>query len=235
MNNWKELLDCDDIFKFKKQKIGGGKEITTATVNSKPIISHCESIYDKDDQDNCFGCIYLGEYDTGAIEHEDLQGLMDRQRKSIGKVCPRILAKDLAARYLVIQEKVNEKLRHDQMPLPDYSEEDWMNHWLYHNTDPELQGWLRMWEKQRIAQVSLKAMFVKNLDTDEEFIDEKQNKIYNETCKEMETLYKNDVTKKQYYSGGAYLDTKAISQNGTLSYSGKTIIDYMNKKKRQRN
>jgi hypothetical protein len=232
MNDWKELLDCDDLFKFKKLKPSDNNEIieVRANNNRKPALASCESIYEQDDQDNCFGCMYLGEYDMGAIHHEDLIALMNRQRKAIGKVCPRVLARDLAQRYKIIQEKVNAKLSNTQVPLPDYDENDIMNHWLYHTVDPELQVWLRMWEKQRIAQKSLKAMFVKNLDNNEEFIDEKQHKIYTDTCKEMENLYNRDVTKKLFYSGGSYLDSKSIAQNGSLSYSGKTIIEYMRKK-----
>ena len=181
MNDWDSLINCNDIFRIKKPKHNNDDSIVVH--NKKPVYVACESIYEQDDEDNCFGCMYIGEYDMGAIRNEDLKALMDRQRKSIGKVNPRSLARDLAERYAIMQERYNSKLRPGQQPLPDYGPEKWMNHWLYHNVDPELQGWLRMWEMQKIAQKSLKASFIMNADTGEECIDEKQNKIYNDTCK----------------------------------------------------
>lgn len=229
MTTWQDMLNLDDSFSFKRIKTGALISTTTTNNNNKkPNISQCDSIYDRDEEyEVCFGCEIIAECDYGAIDSEDIIALMTRVRKCIGKVNPRALARDIARRYAIIQEKVNAK---GKDPLPDWTEDGIMNHWLYHNVDPELQAWLRMWESQRITQCALKAMFVKNDDTGAEYIDEKQNKIYNAQVEKMESLSRSDPTQKQYYSGGAYLNSKTVSE-GSIVYSGKTINNYF---KRQR-
>lgn len=178
---------------------------------------------------SCFGCVYIGEIESGATSFEEVTALFKIIRKCISKMDPISLAIDIANRYRVIQRDVNAHLRDHEQPLPDWDAASILEHIRYHNTDPEMQTWLQIVEYQELRKVAIRASVVKNTETGEVQIDEKQAKMVVEFTKMIESLYKSDPSKKLYYSGGNHFDTKAASE-GVIAYSGKSIISYLREK-----
>jgi hypothetical protein len=177
----------------------------------------------------CFGCCYIGEIESGAASYEEVSALMKIIRKCISKMDPISMSIDIAERYRNIQLDVNSNLGHGEKPLPDWDAASILEHIRYHNTDPEIQTWTRIVEHQELAKIALHASVVRNIDTGELQIDEKQAKMYIEFVKSLETLTKSDPSKKLYYSGGSHFDTKAASE-GPIAFSGKTIVSYLREK-----
>lgn len=182
-----------------------------------------------DSRSGCFGCCYIGEQDAAAMANEDLTALMNIIRKSIAKTDPVNLAIHVASRYEKIRLEANANLQPGEEELPVWSAASILDHLRFHNTDPELQTWHRMTELQELAQIALNASVVKNPETGEVCIDEKQGKLYLEFIKQLESQSKSDPSKKLYYSGGNHLDMKSASE-GPISYSGKNIISFWKKK-----
>lgn len=182
-----------------------------------------------DSRIGCFGCCYAGEQDSAATSDEDLAALMNMMRKSIAKTDPANLAIHLAARYEKIRLETNENLQPGESPLPPWTAASILDHLRYHNADPELQTWHRITELQELTKIALNASIVKNPETGEVCIDEKQGKMYLEFVKQLESQTKSDPSKKLYYSGGNHFDTKSASEGG-ISFSGKNIISFWKKK-----
>lgn len=182
-----------------------------------------------DSRAGCYGCCYIGEQEAGATAHEDVVALMNIIRKCIAKTDLINLSLHLAERYLKIQKDVNSHLLPGEKPLPDWTAASILDHLRNHNTDPELQGWNRMTELQELAQIALNASVVRNPETGQVSIDEKQAKMYLEFVKQMESLSKSDPSKKLYYSGGNHLDPKSLS-DGPISWSGKNIMSLWKKR-----
>ena len=182
----------------------------------------------------CFGCVYIGEVESGTSSSEEVTALFKIIRKCISKMDPISLAVDIANRYRVIQLDVNSHLTYGQQPLPDWDAASILEHIRYHTTDPEMQTWLRIVELQEMGKIALRASVVRNTDTDEMQLDEKQCKLYIEITKSIESLYKSDPSKKLYYSGGNQFDTKAASE-GPIAYSGKSIVSYLRENKKRPN
>ena len=175
---------------------------------------------------SCFGCIYVGEQDAGAVAYEDIMALLNMIRRSIARTDPVNLAIHLAERYKQIQTDVNDNLRPGETPLPDWTAATILEHLRSHNTDPELQLWMRISEMQELAQIALNASVVVDPDTGAHSIDEKQCKMYVEISKTLETFRKSDPSKHVFYSGGNHIDMKSASQ-GPIATQGKTLITYL--------
>lgn len=190
-----------------------------------------EQLGEPDDRSTCFGCCYVGEHDAGAIAYEDIMAILNMVRRSIARADPITLVKHVAQRYRQIQREVNDNLQPGESPLPDWSEATILEHLRSHNTDPELQQWMRASEMQELAQIALRASVVLNPDNGELSIDEKQCKMYLEIVKSLETFSKSDPSKKAFYSSGGHIDMSTASQ-GPISLHGKRLIRYLKKKDR---
>lgn len=177
---------------------------------------------------HCFGCIYVGEQDSGAVAFEDIMALLNMIRRSIARTDPINLAIHLAERYKMIQDDVNDNLQPGETPLPDWDAATILEHLRSHNTDPELQLWMRISELQELAQIALNASVTVDPDTGAHSIDEKQCKMYVEICKTLESFRKSDPSKHVFYSAGDHLDMKAASQ-GPIATQGKTLISFLKK------
>jgi hypothetical protein len=177
----------------------------------------------------CFGCVYIGEREAGALAYEDVIVLIDMIRTSIARTDPINLSKHIAERYAYLREEVNASLLPGEKPLPEWTAATILDHIRNHNTDPEIQTWVRLAELQELMQVALRASVEIDEDTGEKRVNEKQCKIYMDLVKAAESLYKSDPSKKIFFSGGAHIDMKSASQ-GLMAVSGKNIVDHWSKK-----
>lgn len=129
-------------------------------------------------RERCFGCCYIGEYDTAAMADEEVTALFNMIRKSYARTNHIALAIHVAAKYREIQEDRNAHLYGNDQPLPDWDEATILEHLRSHNTDPELQLWQRLTEMQELAQIALNAAVELDPDTGNYSVNEKQAKIY---------------------------------------------------------
>ncbi|MFK5952649.1 MAG: hypothetical protein QM498_06285 [Desulfobacterium sp.] len=218
-----------------KRKRGGGLiEPVVKKASSKPcgLITRQRELAELGrpaDQAGCFGCCYVGELDYAAAAYEDIMALFNIVRKSIARTDPINLVIYLATRYKIIQDDVNSHLQPGEEPLPDWTSATILEHVRSHNTDPEIQLWLRISEMQELAQIALHASVEYNPDTEEYSVNEKQCKIYLDIIKTLESYSKSDPSKKVFYSGGNHIDMKAAS-SGFMNISGKRLISYLRKK-----
>jgi hypothetical protein len=207
-------------------------------VNKKPKPVPCglptrraeRRLGDTADRAQCFGCIYIGEAESGAIGYEDVIALMNMVRESIARTDPLTLAIHIAERYAKIQEEVNSNLPPGRNPLPDWNAVSVLDHIRNHNTDPELQTWMRMAEMQELAQTALHSAVEIDVMTGEKSLNEKQTKLYMELVKTMKMLSKSDLSSELFYSGGRHIDMNNAS-SGFLAISGKPMVSYLRKLK----
>jgi hypothetical protein len=217
---------------------GGDRPMIIEPVNKKPKPVPCglptrraeRELGDTADRAQCFGCIYIGEAESGAIGYEDVIALMNMVRESIARTDPLTLAIFVAERYARIQEEVNSNLPHGRNPLPDWNAISVLDHIRNHNTDPELQTWMRMAELQELAQTALHSAVEIDVTTGERSLNEKQTKLYIELVKTMKMLSKSDLSSELFYSGGRHIDMNNAS-SGFLAVSGKPMVSYLRKLK----
>lgn len=188
---------------------------------------------ESDGQVQCFGCSHVGEYDLGATSYEDIIAIFQMVRASIARVDPIVLAQFVAVRYKRIQDEVNENLQPHERPLPDWTAATILEHMRYHNTDAELQTWMRISEMQEMARIASDAVTVLNPDTGHKSLDPVQTKLYLEIVKTIESLSKSDPSKKVFFSSGKHVDIKAAS-DGFISKTGKNLVRYLGSKRRRR-
>lgn len=227
--------DDDDNRQTRKRGRKGNGLIEPVTKKASPkacgLISRqleLSKLGEPKDRAGCFGCCYVGEHDSGAVAYEDIMALLNMVRKSIARSDPINLALHIAEKYKQIQDDVNSHLQPGENPLPDWDAATILEHLRSHNTDPELQLWIRISEMQELAQIALHASVVYDPDTGERSVNEKQSKIYLDIIKTLESYSKSDPSKKAFYSGGDHIDMKAASQ-GFLSVNGKRLISYLRK------
>jgi len=178
-----------------------------------------------DNRSGCFGCVYIGERDSAAIPYEDVMILIDMIRKSIARTDPINLSIHIARKYEQLRCEINSSLMPGEVPLPEWNAATILDHIRNHNTDPEIQTWVRLAELQELAQIALHASVERDPETGQKRINEKQCKMYMELVKAMESLAKSDPSKKVFFSGGAHIDMKVGAQ-GMIAISGKNIVDY---------
>ena len=177
------------------------------------------------DRSGCFGCVYIGERETAAIPYDDIMALINMIRESIARTDPINLSTHVAKRYALFRKQINENLMPNEAPLPEWKAATILDHIRNHNTDPEIQTWVRLSELQELMQVALHASVEVDEDTGDKRINDKQYKAYIDLVKTTETIYKSDPSKKIFYSGGAHIDMKTGAQ-GMMAVSGKNIVDY---------
>lgn len=237
-------IDEDDVISYdqiRNNHNNNNNVMLIEPVNKKPKPIPCglptrnaeqEELGQSNSRVQCFGCIYTGESDAGAIAYEDIVALMNIIRESIARTDPLNLAIHVAHRYARIQEEVNNNLPPGRMPLPDWNAASVLDHIRNHNTDSELQTWLRMSEMQELAQTALHSAVEIDMTTGAKSLNEKQTKLYIELVKAMKMLSKSDLSTEIYYSGGRHIDMNNAS-SGFLAISGKPMISYLRKIKKR--
>jgi hypothetical protein len=178
-----------------------------------------------DSQSECFGCVYIGERDSTAVQFQDIATLIDMIRTSFPRTDPITMCRHVARRYALLRDQLNLSRAPHEYPLPEWSAASILQHITEHNTDPEMQACLRLREFQELIRVALHCSVEEDPDTGERRTNEKQCKLYMELVKAWELVAKSDPTKKMFYSGGAILDTKAASQP-IIATTGKSVVDY---------
>jgi len=173
----------------------------------------------------CFGCVYVGERDPTAIQYENIAALVDMITKTIARTDPINLSIHVAKRYKKMQTDINNNLLPGEEPLPEWSAASVLDHIRNHNTDPQIQTWLRMCEIQELMQVALEASVEIDKETGDKRVVSSQVKIYLDLLKVYESLSKSDPSKKLFYKPNAHIDMNANSQ-GLLAVSGKNIFKY---------
>lgn len=179
---------------------------------------------------DCFGCVYIGERETGAIQYEEMSGLINMIRSSMARTDMLTLAKHVAKKYKEIRTKINSSLLPNEQALPPWTAATILDHIRNHNTDPELQTWVRITELQEMLQVAMFAAIELDPVTGTKQVNEKQAKIVTDLIKTLELVQKSDPAKKIFYSGGAHIDLKSGSQ-GPIAYSGKNLVNYLKRKR----
>jgi hypothetical protein len=241
VNNW-ATTNGDDVFQYEKVMSAKRKRISSdcgsaaaavATATSKkPAFRQWglttrrqehEELGPPSSQSGCYGCNHMDQHENGATPYEEIMGLVHAIRKSIARTSPIELANFVARRYAEIRDDVNAKLLPGERELPVWSAASILHHLRFHNTDPELQNWRRMVELQELEQIALHASVIQNEETGEIKTDPQQFKIYLEIGKQLEALSRSDLTTKNYYSGGALIDPKTLSE-GPISLSGKALV-----------
>lgn len=181
----------------------------------------------------CFACVYAAEERSGYIESEGIHKMMNMIRTSITKVDPIVLCNHVAELYKKIQWDVNRNLMPGQIGLPDWPPASILKHLREHVNDPALKYWFRSCELNELINISLNSSVVEDQDTGRQSIDVQQAKMYLEFIKADEALAKSDLSKKNFYSDGSYLDVKSAS-SGPIAVSGKNLLSYVRSKKKSK-
>jgi len=224
MNN----ILSDEIDDILSDEPGEKRQKTFETCGLQSRIEEINELGLPNNRSGCFGCVYIGERDAAAIQYEDMMVLIEMIRKSIARTDPINLSIHIASKYKALQREINNSLLPNEVALPDWSAATILDHIRNHNTDPEIQTWVRLSELQELMQIALGASVEQDTETGQKRIVEKQCKIYMDLLKTTESLFKSDLTKKLFNSGGAHIDTTVASQ-GLVSISGKNIVDFWKK------
>ena len=178
-----------------------------------------------DDRKGCFGCVYVGERESAAIQYDDIFALVSMISKTIARTDPINLSLHVAAKYKAIRDDVNSSLLENEQPLPKWTAASVLDHIRHHNTDPEIQLWLRLCEMQELIQIALQACVEQDPETGQKRTIPSQVKIYMDLIKAYETLSKSDPAKKVFHKPNAHIDMDTGSQ-GLIAVSGKNIFNY---------
>lgn len=183
------------------------------------------------ERETCFGCIYLGEKDKTAIEFEKVYDLIKIIRESVARCDPITLAVYVGRKYRKYQREINHNLLNGEKPLPDWPPAMILDHIRYHNTDPELQTWLRLDEIQQLQKVALSAIVEIDKETGKQRTNPQQVRAYNDLVKLYYHVAKIDANKCMFKSNESYMDMKAACQP-PIALTGKTLLDYFKPRKR---
>lgn len=175
-----------------------------------------------ENRDTCFGCIYVGERETGAVYEEDLTSLMDMIVQSIGQTDIVCLVNEVARRYAEIREQTNNNLMAHEKPLPEWKAATILDHFRNHHCDPEFMLWMSLKDLREAKEVALHSMIEQNPKTKRKRINRDGVRAYSELCKLEWTVGKIDPSKCLFYNAGRHLDVKGLSA-GPIATSFKPL------------
>jgi hypothetical protein len=184
-----------------------------------------EKLGKSDGQVECFGCMYLGEKDVASIPYEELQSLVIMIRKSYGRTDLTSLVEGVYKKYKKIRRKINENLNSGVRGLPIWRKATIMDHFRFHNHDPEMQMLVVLSEIQELRTVAANACVLESSKTKRQKIDDKQLRCYLELVKAGLQVQSKDPSKLAFYSAGAHIDPSVIKQ-GPISWKGKNMTAY---------
>jgi hypothetical protein len=171
----------------------------------------------------CFGCVYIGERDAGAVHEEKLAEIMDLVVKSIGQTDIVCLVNEVYRRYEEIRQETNARLVGNERPLPEWSPGTILEHFRHHHCDPEFHTWMTLRDIREAKEVSINSMVEINKRTKKRRINKDAVRAFSELAK-LELMYaKVDPSKFIFYSGGKRLDMKSMSQ-GPMSTNFKPVV-----------
>jgi len=201
-----------------------------------PTRNYEEQVFGKPslDRSNCFGCTVIAERAMAPIPFPRMNELFEMIRQSVAYTDPVNLAVNVEKKYNEIRQEINDALPEDRIPLPYWPAAMILDHLRNHNTDPEMQTWLRLIEIQELMQIALKASVEVTSagidpETGEEIyfqrIDSKQQKCYLDLAKAWLQLARTDFKKLPFTSTGAVVDLHGPG-SATISTKRKTIYDF---------
>ena len=173
----------------------------------------------------CFGCIYVGEMDQSILRFTKIVEIIDMIRKNIARTDIINLVTQVALRYAELRHDVNSNIILGQAELPEWNAAMILDHIRYHNTDPELQTWIRLTEIQEVIKISLNASVEHDANTGEKRINPQQFRIYQDSVKLSYHVGKMEPSKMLFKSNESYLDMKAACQP-IVATTNKKIVDY---------
>lgn len=226
-DNQDELLQYEEITKRASKSRAPPKPV----LQQVGLISRQQELVElgaPDTRSGCVGCWQLNGMDFGSIPQEDLVALRRTIQKTRAHSQQIELALYIEERYSRIRQDVNSRLGPGERPLPDWRAASILNHLRHHNTDAESQNTDRKYELQELIQIALHASVVRNPETGDVSIDDKQGKMYLEYIKALDNQNKIDLSKSNGYTGGAYADSK--DQGGPIVMSGRKVLEYWRSK-----
>lgn len=178
------------------------------------------------DRTECFGCIQVGEKDKTAVRNDQINNIIDVIRKSVARCDPVALATQVSELYEEYRQDINANLINGDKPLPPWKPAMVLDHIRHHNTDPEMQTWLRLSEIQELQQVALRACVEMDHESGEKRLNHQQCRIYNDLAKLHQQLSRTDVTKCLFNGAEKHVDM-SVARQPTITFHGKNIVDYM--------
>ena len=142
------------------------------------------------------------EVETGISEYaQDAQAQLpsDREPQAAQGVSHREAGEE-------VRQEANKRLSKGEDPIPEWSPASIFDHWLNHNTDPEIQTWIQLWRLQNImTQLYEKGLFV--LTDGRLSLDIKETKALCDLTTAWQKAASRDCKKLAFYSHGAHIDT----------------------------
>lgn len=177
----------------------------------------------------CFGCRYVGENKGPAMQHERLKEVFDLIRDSMGKMDPVALALEVHELYTEIATKVNASRGRGVDPLPAWEPATILAHFKHHNTDPQMQLWIRIDRIQKILKLMEEESLVrKNPRTGKRWIDRDQAQVYDRMIQRWERLMAKDPSKMMYYDEDSHMK----DPKGIVDIGGKRVYQFFKKRKK---
>lgn len=200
----------------------------------------------------CFGCRFIGENNMAALPHERLREVLTIISQGISKSCPIALSLEVAAKYAEIRLELlkqyddygggfssspsrlgidNSSGDSYEISIPEWSAATILEHFYYHNTDPEIQQWLHLDRLQKTMRlIEEESMIVKNKKSRKRKIDKDQFNIWATAMKTWYTVSSKDASKLAFYNEGLHFDSKAAS-TGILETQGKPLYSFFKKRR----
>lgn len=176
-------------------------------------------------QSECFGCVYMGERNAAAIPYEDIMEIIDMARKSIGRTDLTTLALHMAKKYKRLRREINRNLLEGEEPLPPWNARTILDHIRHHNQDPEVQQVVILSEIQELREKALNACLEKDTVKGNVRCNKDQVACYEKLVKLQSFIQGKDPSKQAFYSGGAHIDPK-VTKQGLLAVTGKNLVSY---------
>ena len=176
----------------------------------------------------CFGCRYVGENKGPAMQHERVKEVFDLIGNGMGKMDPVALALEVHDLYTEIATEVNANRNRGDDPLPAWEPATILTHFRHHNTDPQMQLWLRIDRLQKMMKIQEEESLVKiNRRTGKRSIDRTQFQIYDRTIQRWERLMAKDPSKMMYYDEDSHIK----DPKGIIDIGGKRVYQFFKKRR----
>lgn len=175
-------------------------------------------------RERCFGCVYLGERDTG-IPSKDLQLLIDIQRNCAACSDLTPMVKAMAEQYEIFRTKINASLYEGETPLPPWPAAMILDHLENHTLDPEVQKVMVLKEVQELRWEAANLCIEKSKTTGRKRINKSGVDAYEKLVKLQFYLQKLKPEEMDYYSGGSRINPSSTKQ-GLIATGTKKLIRY---------
>lgn len=176
----------------------------------------------------CFGCRYVGEANSPALQHEELKHIFDIWKEGIGRTCTIALSLEISELFNAFRAKVNSSRQRGTDLLPEWKPATILEHFKDHNTDPQMQRWIQVDRLQKIQRlIEKESMVLVNRRTGKRRIDKEQWNIHKEAGIQWQRLMKQDVSKMAFYDDESHMK----EPKGVIHMGKKRIYQFFKKQK----